>query len=221
MTSNITNSILNLMVISLFLGVVGHAIARDLPWDDNLYTHYSDQEPLRSFLESLAAEEGTPVVISKSIDAKISGYYRQQTPRAIFLDVMKSNNLVWYYDGDSLYISREDEMQTGTVSLTNATATEFTKSLERLGVLDHHYHWVKSDIDSMVYFKGPKQFVTAVIEMSKVLDKKLSRPSVFRWVDKRGVTHFSSKLPKEYENNKAVEVIKRDKGLRVLGESEN
>jgi len=73
----------------------------------------------------------------------------------------------------------------------------------------------------MVYFKGPKQFVTAVIEMSKVLDKKLSRPSVFRWVDKRGVTHFSSKLPKEYENNKAVEVIKRDKGLRVLGESEN
>ncbi|MCK5725542.1 MAG: DUF4124 domain-containing protein [Thiotrichaceae bacterium] len=223
MLKNIKNPVLNIVLISMIIivSIANTAVARDLPWKDNIYTHYSNQEPLRSFLESLAATENTPIIVSDQIDTTISGYYLNKTSKEIFLDVVKANNLAWYYDGDHLYVSRESQMQTGTVKLTHATATEFTKSLKRLGILDHHYHWVKSDIDRMVYFKGPEQFVSAVLEMSKVLDSKAAKPSIFRWVDKRGVTHFSSELPTEYENNNNVEVIKRDKGLMVLGERDS
>jgi len=184
---------------------------KDLQWDNSVYTHYSDQEPLRSFLRALASSQKTPIIMSDKIDAVVSGYYRRKSPKEIFLNVVKSNGLVWYYDGDTLFVEREEEMQTGSVSLNNVTATEFTHSLERLGILDHRYQWVTSDVDRMVYFKGPEPFVTAVLEMSKVLDKKDSRPTIYSWVDEKGVTNFSSEVPEKIKNNKQFKVIARSK----------
>ena len=185
------------MSVVLYVCLVSGAFAKDLPWTEKTYTHFSDQEPLTDFFAALAASQKTPVVVSEKIDTVVSGYYKKMTPKAIFLEVVKSNGLVWYFDGNTLFINREDEMQAGTVSLTNTSASAFTRSLERLGVLDHHYHWVASDIDQMVYFKGPEQFVTAVLAMSKSLDKKQKKTSIYKWVDKKGVTNFSSSLPEE------------------------
>lgn len=202
-----------LSLMFIFIGVVlilvlamPQAFAKDLSWDDSVYTHYSDQEPLISLLEALATSQKTPIIISDKIESVVSGYYRKMSPKDVFLKVIKSNGLVWYYDGETLYIEREDEMQTGSVSLTDISATQFTRSLERLGVLDHRYQWVNSDIDKMVYFKGPEPFVSAVLEMSKVLDKKDSRPRIYKWVDSRGVTNFSSDVPDKYKNNREIKL---------------
>jgi len=185
------------ILVVLYICLVSSVFAKDLPWTETTYTHFSDQEPLTDFFAALAASQKTPIVVSEKIDTVVSGYYKKMTPKAIFLEVIKSNGLVWYFDGNTLFINREDEMQAGTVSLTNTSASAFTHSLERLGVLDHHYHWVASDIDQMVYFKGPEQFVTAVLAMSKSLDKKQKKSSIYKWVDKNGVTNFSSSLPEE------------------------
>lgn len=195
-----------------------NASAKKLDWSKTLYTHYSDQEPLKDFLTELAATQKTPIVISEKVDSVVSGYYREMTPQDIFLNVVKANGLLWYFDGDTLFVNREDELQTGSVSLSNTSASEFTSSLERLGVLDHHYHWVSSDVDQMVYFKGPEQFVTAVLEMSKVLDKKQTTPNVYKWVDSRGITHFSSNPPKKFAKSNNIKIIEKDKGLVLLGE---
>ena len=197
-----------------------NSIAKELPWSSKPYTHFSDQEPLRDFLEALAASQKTPIVISEKIEVVVSGYYKKMIPRDIFGEVAKANGLVWYYDGNTLYINREDEMQTGSVSLKYATPTGFTHALERLGVLDHHYHWVASDVDRMIYFKGPEQFVTAVLEMSKALDKKQDKPSVYRWVDDNGITNFSTSLPSEYNSSFEVNIGKKNKGVVALGKSE-
>lgn len=195
-----------------------NASAKKLDWSKEPYTHYSDQEPLREFLNELAATQKTPIVISEKVDSVVSGYYREMAAEDIFLSVAKAHGLLWYFDGDTLFVNSEDELQTGSVSLTNASASEFTSALERLGILEHHYHWVSSDVDQMVYFKGPEQFVTAVLEMSKVLDKKQTTPNIYKWVDSKGVTHFSSNPPKKFSNSKNIKIIEKDKGLVLLGE---
>lgn len=202
--------LLPLSLIVIFLGGLQQANAKELHWDDGVYTHYSDQEPLVSMLEALAASQNTPIIMSDKIDTVVSGYYKKMSPKEIFLKILKTNGLVWYYDGESLYVEREDEMQTGSVSLTNISAAQFTRSLERLGILDHHYQWTTSDVDKMVYFKGPEPLVTAVLEMSKVLDKKpsrASRPSIYKWVDENGITNFSSDAPDKYKNNSQVRTL--------------
>lgn len=206
-TRYILHSILFGMAYILSLSVQ-QLHAKELQWSDGEYTHYSDQEPLKSFLGALAASQKTPIIMSDKIDTVISGYYKKKTPKSIFLDVLKSNGLVWYYDGDTLFVEREEEMQTGSVSLTNVTASEFTSSLERLGILDHRYQWILSDADKMVYFKGPEPLVTAVLEMSKVLDKKVAHTSIYRWVDDNGVTNFTSDAPDKYKKKAVFKIIK-------------
>lgn len=190
--------------------------AKDLQWNDTSYTHYSDQEPLSSLLRAVAASQKTPIILSDKIDAVVSGYYKRQTPKSIFLDILKSNGLVWYYDGDTLFVEREEEMQTGSVSLTNVSATQFTHSLERLGILDHHYQWISSDIDKMVYFKGPEPFVTAVLEMSKVLDKNVSGKRVYKWVDDNGITNFGSDMPDKHRQITEIKITKSDEQEVVI-----
>lgn len=187
------------LFIALYIGAASDAFSKDLPvsWTEKTYTHFSNQEPLKDLLTTLAATQKTPIVVSEKINTVISGYYKQITPKAIFLEVIKTNGLVWYFDGNTLFINREDEMQTATVSLNNTSASAFTHALERLGVLDHQYHWVASDVDQMIYFKGPEQFVTAVLTMSESLDKEQKKVSIYKWVDKNGVTNFSSSLPEE------------------------
>ena len=206
-TKYILHSILFSVVCILSLSVQ-QLHAKELQWSGGKYTHYSDQEPLKSFLEALAASQKTPIIMSDKIDTVISGYYKKKSPKNIFLDVLKSNGLVWYYDGDTLFVEREEEMQTGSVSLVNVTASEFTSSLERLGILDHHYQWISSDADRMVYFKGPEPFVTAVLEMSKVLDKKVSHTSIYRWVDENGTTNFTSDAPDKYKKRTELKIVK-------------
>jgi type III secretion protein C len=220
MINTITNPKLRFLQLFSMIGLtiilaIQQVYAKDLDWDEGTYTHYSDQEPLVSLLDALAASQKTPIIMSDKIKATISGYYRKMPPKEIFLKVLKSNGLVWYYDGETLYVEREEEMQTGSVSLTNISATQFTRSLERLGVLDHHYQWVNSDVDKMVYFKGPEPFVTAVLEMSKVLDKKTSRPRIYKWVDANGITNFSSDVPDKYKNNREVQ-LSGDKDVDVV-----
>ncbi len=198
-------------LIAVLLLCISQVQAKDLQWSAGTYTHYSDQEPLKSFLSALAASQKTPIIMSDKIDTVISGYYKKKTAKSIFLDVLKSNGLVWYYDGDTLFVEREEEMQTGSVSLTNVSASKFSNSLERLGILDHHYQWIASDVDRMVYFKGPEPFVTAVLEMSKVLDKKVSTTNVYRWVDDKGTTNFSSDAPDGFKKTIKMKVMKDDK----------
>ena len=200
----------NLILSFIVMFVLGlqQATAKELHWDDSVYTHYSDQEPLVSLLEALASSQNTPIIMSEKIETTVSGYYKKMSPKEIFLKVIKTNGLVWYYDGETLYVEREDEMQTGSVSLSNVSASQFTSSLERLGILDHHYQWIASDVDRMVYFKGPEPFVTAVLEMSKVLDKPSSRPQVYRWVDENGVTNFSTDMPEIYKKNRREKALK-------------
>ncbi len=208
-TGSMFKSLLLTFIVTCSAGFQ-HVNAKELQWDDGVYTHYSDQEPLVSLLEALAASQNTPIIMSDKIETVVSGYYKKQSPKEIFLKVVKTNGLVWYYDGESLYVERENEMQTGSVSLTNISATQFTRSLERLGILDHHYQWTTSDVDNMVYFKGPEPFVTAVLEMSKVLDKKssrVSRPSIYKWVDENGITNFSSDVPDKHKNNRQVQAL--------------
>jgi len=203
-------------LVSILLLCVQQAQAKSLQWNNEVYTHYSDQEPLKSLLEAVAASQKTPIIMSEKIDTVISAYYKKQTPRSIFLEVIKTNGLVWYYDGDTLFVEREDEMQTGSVSLSNVSASQFTSSLERLGILDHRYQWITSDVDRMVYFKGPEPFVTAVLEMSKVLDKKSSSNSVYRWTDEQGRINFGSSLPQKYREMKEITVRRDDEKSMVV-----
>lgn len=170
--------------------------AAPLPWDGGVYSHFSDQEPLGEVLKTLAASQNTPIVVSPMVKDVVSLKLKETTPRAMFDELVRTYGLIWYYDKESLYIYKEEEAQTASVSLKNHSPDEFTATLARLDVLDERFKWQVSEVDNLIYFTGPERFISSVLEMASVVDsQRLARQRIYRWKDARGVMNFSSEQP--------------------------
>jgi len=209
----------NISVCIFLVFFSSNLLAAQLPWSNKIYTHFSDKEPLSSLLETLAASQNTQIQVSEKIKDVVSVYFKKKTAKVIFDELVKAHGLIWYYDGGVLYISKKEEIQTGSIHLKFQTTKEFAQSLRQLGVLDDHFYWVESEQDNTVYFKGPERFVSSVLKMSKVLDKKPARARIYKWIDKNGVPTFSSQMPSKFNKSRQLGIIDVDKGVSIVGES--
>lgn len=180
----------------LLLFVVSASIAAPIPWKAEKYSHFADQESLSDLLKTLVAQQDIPIVVSPKIKDVVSLHVQERTPEDIFNDMVKNYGLIWYYDKESLFVYKEDEVQTGSVSMKKMSPQEFTNALKRLQVLDDRFQWEISEVDNIIYFTGPERFISSVLEMAKVMDtQELSRRQIYRWKDKNGVVNFSSEDP--------------------------
>lgn len=194
------------VLLSLFML---NAQAAELQWPATPYSHFSNQERLRDVLESLSSSQGIPVVVSERIQDVVSTSFVELEPGVIFQRLMDAYNLTWYYDGHVLYVYRLDEMETKTIKLKSLSVASFKKSLRELNILDERFSFRSIDRQGLIYLSGPKRFLDLTAEMATHLDNDVVQPNttakVYKWKDKRGITHFSSAPPK-----------RRVRGLRII-----
>ncbi|QTR51765.1 hypothetical protein J8380_06240 [Candidatus Thiothrix anitrata] len=147
-------------------------------------------------LKTLAAFQDIPIVVSPKVKDVVSLHFKLRKPEAIFQELVKTYGLVWYYDKESLFIYKEDEVQTATVSLKKMSPEVFTNSLKRLEILEDRFQWKVSEVDNIIYFTGPERFVSAVLSAAATMDTQgLDKRQIYRWKDKKGVVNFSSEDP--------------------------
>ncbi|MFM2319748.1 MAG: hypothetical protein RLZZ215_2369 [Pseudomonadota bacterium] len=210
--------LVRILVVCLLL-LTKAAWAAPLTWSQQAYSHFSDQEPLVDLLQTLASTQKVPVVLSPQIKDVVSLHYKQQLPELIFNNLVKTYGLIWFFDGEMLYVYKENEAQRGSVSLEKMTPQAFTTAMKRLNVLDSQYHWEVSEVDNMIYFTGPERFVSSVLDMAKMMDtQKLERPQVYKWIDAKGQVNYSNERPKSTnaEVNKDVATKERFPGFDVV-----
>ena len=181
----------------LLLVFAGYAVAAaPVPWKKEPYSHFSDQEPLDELVKTLASLQDLPIVVSPKVKEVVSLHFQSRKPEDIFNELVKNYGLIWYYDKEALFVYKEDEVQTASVSMKTMSPREFTNALKRLQVLEDRFQWEASEVDNIIYMTGPERFVSAVLAMARVMDnQELSRRQVYRWKDKRGVVNFSSQDP--------------------------
>ena len=192
--------------------------AAPLAWNDKPYSHYSDQEPLAEMLKTLSANQGTPITVSPKVNEVVSMHYKDRTSREIFDEIISTYGLIWYFDGESVFVYKEEEAKRGSVSMENMTPTEFSEALQRLEVLDDQFHWEISEVDNVIYFTGPERFVSSVLSMAQLMDSNASKRSkIFKWVDKQGRVHYSNERPLSAQGaDKDVATNERFPGFDVV-----
>ena len=192
--------------------------AASLPWNDKPYSHYSDQEPLSEMMKTLAANQGTPITLSPKVNDVVSMHYKNSTSKKIFEELVRTYGLIWYYDGESVFIYKEEEARRGSVSMENMTPSEFSEALKRLEVLDDQFHWEVSEVDNVIYFTGPERFVSSVLSMAELMDSNASkRTKIFKWTDASGQVNFSNERPLSARNSeKDVSTNERFPGFDVF-----
>ena len=202
-----------LLLLTFIICLTSNLTASPLPWGTSKYTHYSEEQPLKDMLEAMSSAQGTSIVVSPKITDIISVYFKNQTPLKILESLAESNKLMWYYDGEILYVYKNDEIQTGSVTLKQISVKDFSQTLRKIGILDKQFYWNEIEEEDIVYFKGPERFVSAVLQMSEILDnKKPSNNKIFKWTDNSGLVNYSNINPEKGKKavRSTVQILTKD-----------
>lgn len=156
------------------------ALIAQIPWSKETYTHYSKAESLSSLLNGFFASQGINSVIGQGVNAILSGNFIHQDPKTFFEGMAQANSLVWFYDGNHIYIDDSTKVTTQTVQLPYVTAQQLKYYIEGLG-----YEASKSSITSieeagLIQISGPIKFVQEVMVLAQNLSGGLAEKDVFR-----------------------------------------
>ena len=168
---------MNFMRMTLAAVVIGCcaesvvASTNAIPWRIPTYTLTARAMPVRQALETFGVAEGVPVLMSEAAGGVVSGDFKD-VPAMEFLDrIVTINNLIWYYDGASLYVYGASEVTTVMLELKYMKASELQQVLSEFGILDDRYPIRAAQNDELIMVSGPPRYVELVAEMIARADK--------------------------------------------------
>lgn len=182
---------------------VAGATTNAIPWRIPSYTLTARSMPVRQALETFGVAEGVPVLMSETVGGVVSGNF-ENVPAVEFLDRLATiNNLVWYYDGATLYVYGASETATVLIELKYMKADELRSVLSEFGILDDRYPIKSAQRDELIMVSGPPRYVQLVSEMIARADKLREVrtfnqvevrlfPLTYTWADNVSLTVSSS-----------------------------
>jgi type III secretion protein C len=146
--------------------------AAEPKWRKEPYTHMAQDEALRDLLADFGSDNGIRTVVSHRIGDRVSGRFDGMEPRRFVEKICKAYDLIWYYDGNSLFFYKTGDVRTRVMSLQFVTFAKLAAALKETGIWDDRYPLRASRGDDAVYVTGPPRYVELVIETANRLDGK-------------------------------------------------
>ncbi|WP_375714250.1 type III secretion system outer membrane ring subunit SctC [Citrobacter portucalensis] len=135
--------------------------------------YVAKNDSLSSFFEAMAARLNASVIVSKMAARKsITGNFDFNNPDKLLDKLSLQLGLIWYFDGQAIYIYDASEMRNAVVSLQNLTLNSFKKILLRSGLYDKRYPLRGDEGSGVFYVSGPPVLVELIVKTANLLDKK-------------------------------------------------
>ncbi len=163
--------ILALLTVSVAVSM-GETGASEAKWRSGAFSHISQDEPLRSLVQSLAAANGMSAVVSSRVTEKISGKFQGQEPQKFLETISEANDLIWYCDGSTLYVYRSEEIRSHMIQLQTTTVSKLVSTLKDAGIWDSRYPLKATRGEALAYVSGPPRLVEMELETANRLDAK-------------------------------------------------
>lgn len=130
---------------------------------------------LRVFFDALSPYLGRAVIVSKLAAKKqVSGDFDMTNARAQLDSIATKLGLIWYHDGQSIYVYDASEIRNATVSLAHTGVSDLVSYLRTTGLYDRRYP-IRGDARSRVFYvSGPPVFVDLVIAAARSIDRRVS-----------------------------------------------
>lgn len=158
-----------MLISAMFLPV--RFVAAVEPSTNSGYVAKNDS--LSSFFEAMAARLNASVIVSKMAARKsITGNFDFNNPDKLLDKLSLQLGLIWYFDGQAIYIYDASEMRNAVVSLQNLTLNSFKKILLRSGLYDKRYPLRGDEGSGVFYVSGPPVLVELIVKTANLLDKK-------------------------------------------------
>lgn len=130
-------------------------------------------DSLRTFFDAMALQLKEPVIVSKmAARKKITGNFEFHDPNALLEKLSLQLGLIWYFDGQAIYIYDASEMRNAVVSLRNVSLNEFNNFLKRSGLYNKNYPLRGDNRKGTFYVSGPPVYVDMVVNAATMMDKQ-------------------------------------------------
>lgn len=208
MSKSILSTLLVAWIASLTLPA--WAAERPVPADSRGAGYVARDESLRGFFDALAAQLKKPVVISKLAARKqISGEFDLSNAQAMLDKLSQQLGLIWYHDGQAIYVYDASEIRNAVVSLRNVSLNDFIEFLRSSGLYDKRYSPRGDGHSGTFYVSGPPIFVDLVVDAASFMDKQSGGAELGR--QKISVVHLNN----TFVNDRSYEL--RDQKIIIPG----
>nr|WP_164486728.1 type III secretion system outer membrane ring subunit SctC [Pseudomonas chlororaphis] len=130
------------------------------------------QESLRTFFDALSAPLGKPIILSKAAARRtISGEFSLASPQQTLDRIVRQMALIWYSDGQTLYVYEAAEAKSTVISLNTITVETLEGFLRRSGLRDARYP-LRNDGLRTFYIAGPPIYVDLVAQAAQFMDSQ-------------------------------------------------
>ena len=160
------------------------------------YAYYGNDELVSEVLTHFASNYAMPVVISESVKGTVNGKIGPLNPVAFLDKLAKIHNLLWYFDGNTLYVYDSNEIQKEIISLNYMDTDDFRNILIEMGIWDNRFYWRSRPVEGLIYLSGPPRYMELVMQTAKLMDTKAGEklrskitvrvfPLKYAWADDR------------------------------------
>ncbi|MNU74212.1 Outer membrane protein MxiD precursor [compost metagenome] len=139
-----------------------------------VYNFEAREQSARTFFSELSGPLGKPVIVSKAAAAKrVSGTFDLLVPQRTFERISAQMGLIWYSDGQAIYLYDASEFKSSMMSLQTLTVDKLQAFLERSGLHDKRYP-LRHDGLRTFHISGPPMYVDLVVQAAGMMDNQRS-----------------------------------------------
>ncbi|WP_350614513.1 type III secretion system outer membrane ring subunit SctC [Pseudomonas sp. HY7a-MNA-CIBAN-0227] len=134
--------------------------------------YQAHDESLQAFFTELSVPLGQPIVVSKTASGKrISGQYDFDPVQRTLEEVALQQGLIWYSDGQVLYLYDVSEAKSAVVSLRHISVDMLRAFMRRTGLSEARYP-LREGGARMFYVSGPPNYVDQVLRLAQLMDRQ-------------------------------------------------
>lgn len=148
------------------------AMAQELDWVPMPYSYVAEGESLRDVLVNFGANYEISVVVSDKVNDQVNGQFEHDEPLAFLQQLASLYNLVWYYDGNVLYVFKNSEVQSRLINLEQTGAAELKQALQRAGIWEPRFGWRPDADNRLVYVSGPPRYLELIEQTALALEQQ-------------------------------------------------
>jgi len=148
------------------------AMAQELDWVPMPYSYVAEGESLRDVLVNFGANYEVSVVVSDKVNDSVNGQFEHDEPLAFLQQLSSLYNLVWYYDGNVLYVFKNSEVQSRLINLEQTGAAELKQALQRAGIWEPRFGWRPDADNRLVYVSGPPRYLELIEQTAVALEQQ-------------------------------------------------
>ncbi|QKS82114.1 type III secretion system outer membrane ring subunit SctC [Pseudomonas bijieensis] len=140
----------------------------------DVYTFEAREQSARTFFSELSGSLGKPVIVSKAAATKrIGGTFDLRTPQQTFERISVQMGLIWYSDGQAIYLYDASEIKSAMASLQTLTVAKLLEFLKQSGLHDARYP-LRTDGLRTFHVSGPPIYVDLVLQAAGLMDNQRS-----------------------------------------------